>query len=336
MEPTGWDFATGIGTVNAANLVNNWPTGGTPISAGGLAEQLYHPARGQRASTITITPQNGFSGSVTLSAKGLPSGVTAGFSPNPATSTSMLTLTASGTAATGTVTVTISGTSGTLTSTTTLSLTVNASGGGAAVTLSPTSLTFASTVLGVTSAPKTVTLTNSGTATLNISNIATSGDFALVTSTKPCGSTLAAGKNCLIKVTFTPTQVGARTGSLTITDNAAGSPQSVPLTGTGAAQATLTPASATYAAVNVGTTSAAKVFTLANKQAVALTGIAIGTTGDFAVSTTTCSTSLAAKTSCKISVTFTPTATGKRTGTVKVSDSAVGSPQSSNLTGTGK
>ena len=334
---TGWDFATGIGTVNAANLVNGWPTGGTPnftLSASPNAVTITQGGNG--TSTITITPQNGFSGSVTLSATGLPSGVTAGFSPNPATSTSMLTLTASGTAATGTVTVTISGTSGTLTSTTTLSLTVNASGGGAAVTLSPTSLTFASTVLGVTSAPKTVTLTNSGTATLNISNIATSGDFALVTSTKPCGSTLAAGKNCLIKVTFTPTQVGARTGSLTITDNAAGSPQSVPLTGTGAAQATLTPASATYAAVNVGTTSAAKVFTLANKQAVALTGIAIGTTGDFAVSTTTCSTSLAAKTSCKISVTFTPTATGKRTGTVKVSDSAVGSPQSSNLTGTGK
>src|ERR1017187_9032710 len=119
-------------------------------------------------TTINIVPVNGFSGSVTLSASNLPSGVTPGFSPNPATSSSTLTLTASATAATGTVTVTITGVSGSLTQTTTLSLTVNANG--AAVTLTPTSLTFASVVVGATSAAKTVTLKNSGTATLNISN----------------------------------------------------------------------------------------------------------------------------------------------------------------------
>jgi hypothetical protein len=88
--------------------------------------------------------------------------------------------------------------------------------------------------------------------------------------------------------------------------------------------------------VTVGTTSAAKAFTLANKQSVALTGITIGTTGDFSVSTTTCSTSLAAKTACKISVVFKPTATGTRTGQLQVSDSAIGSPQTLNLTGTSK
>jgi len=191
-------------------------------------------------------------------------------------------------------------------------------------------------VEGVTSAGKTVTITNSGTATLNIGSIATSGDFAQVTSTKPCGSTLAAGASCKIKVTFTPTQLGARTGAITITDNAANSPQSVPLSGTGVAQATLTPATATYAATKVGTTTTAKVFTLGNKQSVALTGITITTAGDFAVSTTTCGSSLAAKTTCKISVTFTPTATGTRTGTLHVADSANNSPQISNLTGTGK
>ena len=76
-------------------------------------------------STVTITPQNGFSGSVSLSASGLPSGVTASFSPNPATATSMLTLVASGTATMGTVAVTITGTSGSLTNTTTIALTVN-------------------------------------------------------------------------------------------------------------------------------------------------------------------------------------------------------------------
>ncbi|HLX83875.1 MAG TPA: choice-of-anchor D domain-containing protein [Terriglobales bacterium] len=328
----GFNWSTAIGSFKFPGCA-----GGTPdFSLTASPNSVTITQGGNGTSTITVVPVNGFSGNVTLSASGLPSGVTAGFSPNPTTATSTLTLTASATAATGTATVTIQGASGSLTHSTTLSLTVNSSGGGPAVTLVPTSLSFGSVVEGVTSAAKTVTLTNSGTATLNIASIAISGDFALVTSTKPCGSTLAAGASCKIKATFTPTQVGARTGAITITDNAANSPQSVPLSGTGVAEATLTPATATYAATKVGTTTTAKVFTLSNKQSVALTGITITTTGDFAVSTTTCGSSLAAKTTCKVSVTFTPTATGTRTGTLHVADSANNSPQISNLTGTGK
>jgi uncharacterized membrane protein len=75
--------------------------------------------------TITIIPVNKFSGKVTLTASGLPKGVTASFNPNPATKTSVLTLTASGTATTGKTTVTITGTSGSLKATTTIALTVN-------------------------------------------------------------------------------------------------------------------------------------------------------------------------------------------------------------------
>ncbi|MHB8447149.1 MAG: hypothetical protein ACYC9P_04425 [Rudaea sp.] len=81
-------------------------------------------------STVTISPQNGFGGSVALSASGLPSGVTASFNPASTTGSSTLTLSASSTAATGTTTVTITGTSGALTHTATLSLAVTASGGG--------------------------------------------------------------------------------------------------------------------------------------------------------------------------------------------------------------
>jgi hypothetical protein len=184
-------------------------------------------------STITVVPAGGFTGSVTLSASGLPSGVTAGFSPNPTTTTSTLTLTASATAATGTSTVTINGVSGSLNASTTLSLTVTQSGGGPVVKLTPTSLKWGKFAVGKTAPAKLVTLANTGTATLNISSITISGDFALVTSPKPCGATLAKGKNCRIKVTFTPTQTGLRTGDITITDNAANSPQQVPLSGTG-------------------------------------------------------------------------------------------------------
>jgi hypothetical protein len=282
-------------------------------------------------STITVTDYDGFNGAVTLSASGLASGVTAQFVPNPATTTSTLSLTVGAGAALGTSTITISGVSGSLSNQTTLSLTVTASG--PIASLSPASLTFAKTVVGATSKPQTVTLTNTGVSTLNIASIAPSGDFAIQSTT--CGSTLAAKAKCTVKVTFTPTQTGARTGTLTFTDNAPNSPQTVALSGTGVAQAALTPASETYSKQKVGTTSKAKTFTLTNNQAVALTGIAISTTGDFAVSAKTCGSSLAASGKCTISVTFTPTQTGTRTGQLSVSDSASNSPQTAALTGTG-
>jgi hypothetical protein len=332
VQNQGFNWHTAIGAFSFPGC-----GGGTPdfsLSANPNTVTITQGTSG--TSTITVQPLNGFSGSVTLSASGLPSGVTAGFVPNPTTSTSTLTLTASATAATGTVTVTITGVSGSLTHTTTLQLTVNASGGGPAVTLVPTSLTWGKVVLGVTSAPKTVTVTNTGTATLNISSITTSGDFAQTASPKPCGATLAAGAFCKIKVTFTPTQLGVRTGNLTLTDNASNSPQVVPLSGTGVAAVTLTPVTATYATRLVGTTSPAKVFTLTNRLSVSLTGIAISTTGDYSVSATTCSTILGAQFSCTINVVFTPTAVGTRTGTLSVADSASNSPQTSSLTGTGK
>ena len=108
-------------------------------------------------------------------------------------------------------------------------------GGGPVASLSPTSLTWNKVVVGKTGGKKTITLANTGNATLNITSIVPSGDFALavVPVKKACGATLAAGKSCLIKVTFSPTQVGARTGAITVTDNATGSPQAVALSGTG-------------------------------------------------------------------------------------------------------
>jgi Cep192 domain 4 len=323
----------------------NWHTGiasfafsactGTPNFTLALSPNTVNITQGAGGtSTVTVSPLNSFSGNVTLSALGVPSGVTALFSPNPATTTSTLTLTASATATTGPATLTIYGTSGSLSNSTTLSLNVNASA--AALSLSPASLTWGTIVLGATSPGKNVTLTNTGATTLNMGSIAASGDFAQVTSPKPCGATLAPGKNCQVKITFTPTQVGARTGSITIADSAANTPQTVPLSGTGGPQATLTPISTTFAALKVGGTSSAKVFTLGNKQSVALNNIVISTTGDFAVLTTTCGTSLAVKATCKISVVFQPTAVGTRPGTLSVSDSANGSPQTASLTGTGK
>jgi len=113
-------------------------------------------------------------------------------------------------------------------------------GGGAGISFTPTSLSFGKDPVGVTKGKKKVIVTNTGTATLTISNIATTGDFALVAvkQTKkvtPCvnGTNVAPGATCEIKVSFTPTQTGLRTGSVNFTDNAPASPQSVALSGTG-------------------------------------------------------------------------------------------------------
>jgi kumamolisin len=332
---TGYDLATGWGSPNGTGLINALAEPSTPNFTLTASPNSVTVTQGNNGtSTITVVPVYGFTGSVTLSAPGLPIGVVAGFNPNPTTTNSTLTLTASATAPTGTSTVTVTGVSGSLTQTTTLSLTV-AVPSAPVVSLTPTSLAFAGTVVGAATAAKPVTLKNTGTATLNISSIMESGsDFQISSNT--CGATLAVGKSCVVKVTFTPTQVGARTGSLVFNDNSLNSTQSVPLSGTGLVQATLTPASASYSPTKVGSMSGTRVFTLSNKQSVSLNSIVISTTGDFSVSATTCTTSLAAKSTCQISVVFQPAATGTRTGQLDVADSAAASPQVSNLTGTGK
>jgi hypothetical protein len=101
------------------------------------------------------------------------------------------------------------------------------------VGLAPTSLDFGGQMLTTTSAAKTVTLTNTGAGALTITSITAlpASDFAI--SNNPCGANLAAGANCIISVTFAPSVVGSRPGTLTVTDNAGGSPHSIPLTGMG-------------------------------------------------------------------------------------------------------
>jgi Abnormal spindle-like microcephaly-assoc'd, ASPM-SPD-2-Hydin len=84
--------------------------------------------------------------------------------------------------------------------------------------------------VGSTSTGQTVTLTNPGPLSLQISHIATTGDFA---ETNNCGNVIGPNGSCTVTVTFTPSASGNRNGTLTITDNASGSPQTVSLSGTG-------------------------------------------------------------------------------------------------------
>ena len=113
-----------------------------------------------------------------------------------------------------------------------------ASGGGSpSVSFSANSLTFGDEVEGTSSEPLLITLTNTGTASLTITSIAASANFA---ETNNCGATLAAGANCAINVTLAPDTTGSVKGTVTFTDNAAGSPQTVSLSGTAVTPSTLT------------------------------------------------------------------------------------------------
>jgi Abnormal spindle-like microcephaly-assoc'd, ASPM-SPD-2-Hydin len=98
--------------------------------------------------------------------------------------------------------------------------------------LSTTSLNFGDQVAGTTSGFQPVTLTNSGTAALSITSIVASGNFA---ESNACGSSLQSEANCTINVSFSPGSTGNINGTVSITDNATGSPQMISLTGVGTA-----------------------------------------------------------------------------------------------------
>lgn len=120
------------------------------------------------------------------------------------------------------------------------------------VTVNPSTLVFGSQAVGSVSAPQTVTITNTGTEVLNITNFSTgtSGDFSWTSpSCQSVSNTLQISQSCTVNVTFSPTASGTRTGLLSISDNATGSPQTVALTGTGAAAFTITSPSARNPAI---------------------------------------------------------------------------------------
>jgi hypothetical protein len=202
------------------------------------------------------------------------------------------------------------------------------------VSLSPSSLSFGSQTVGG-SATMTIKVTNNQKTTLTFAGILASGDFSVAaSSTCSSGAPLGSAKTCNIDVRFTPTAMGVRTGTLTITDDASTSPQTAALSGTGVVNLTPAPASLTFGSVALANTSSPQTVTLTNNSTLAIAISNIGVTGDFAQSNT-CGSNLAASSSCAINVTFAPAATGTRTGALTVTDGATNSPQTVSLTGTG-
>jgi beta-propeller repeat-containing protein/centrosomal CEP192-like protein len=201
-----------------------------------------------------------------------------------------------------------------------------------AVALNPYSLQYTSLAIGSTSQAQQVLLRNMSSGALNVSSIATTGDYA---ETDNCVGSVAAASSCTISVTFTPTTGGTRSGSVVINDAAAASPQLVSLSGTGIGPAAgLNPASLTFQGVALGSSSTAQTVTLTNQGNENLSVTSIQVTGDYS-QTNNCAATLTATSSCTINVTFTPTASGTRTGTLNITDSATGSPQTVALSGNG-
>ncbi len=230
------------------------------------------------------------------------------------------------------------------------SVTVVLSGNGTAAAspqaaLLPATESFTAAV-GSTSAVQTATLTNAGTATLNIAGLAVGGANATVFSiaNSACGPTLLSGASCQVTVQFKPLAGGSFTASLVATDNAglvSGSMQSVALNGTATVQtapiASLTPAVFTFATAAVGSTSAAATFTLANTGTAPLPVSSVTLTGtgatQFTIVGNTCGSSLAAGATCTVLVTFTPASAASTTASLVFSDTA--GTQTAALSGSG-
>ena len=220
--------------------------------------------------------------------------------------------------------------------------------GGTSYPSAGTAYAFGNQTVGTTSAPVAFTLTNGGPDALTISGISTTGDYAL---SGAAPTTIAAGGTATVSATFAPTAAGTRAGTLVITSNATNAATyTVNLTGTGVV-ATPNPLIAVsqggtavanggsysgFASTTQGSTSAAVTFTIANGSPT--DNLTLGTfalTGPFALSGTA-PTSVAAGSSATFSLTFTPTAVGANTGTLRIpNNSQANNPYLINLSGQG-
>ena len=209
-----------------------------------------------------------------------------------------------------------------------------------ALGVGPTKLSFPTARVGATvglcladSVCRALKIQNIGTSDLTGLAVTTSGDFS---ETNTCSSSLSAGgAYCTVSVMFSPTALGYRSGSVQIASNATSSPFTVPLTGSGGLPAVqLSSGSLAFQATDVGKSSQPQTVTITDTGTWALAISHIDISGDF-TETTNCAANLAVRSSCIITVTFLPTVTGPRTGSLSITDDAVGTPHVVSLSGGG-
>jgi len=194
--------------------------------------------------------------------------------------------------------------------------TVSLSGNGQQTSgsLSTNSLAFGSLGVNATSTAQSVILTNTGNTSLSVSSVSVSGQYA---QSNTCGSSVAAGANCVVNVTFNPTTMGSQAGTMTVV-TAAGT-YSAALSGTGLlAVDAVNPTSLSFGNQPISTTSAALTATLSNTGNTTSALSSATVSGPFTIASSTCGASLAANASCVYSVTFTPTAMNGAAGSLSI------------------
>jgi len=325
--------ATGVATINAAGLATSVAAGASTITAtsGTISGSTVLTVTAPTLVSIAVTPSNPListGATQQFTAIGTYSNGTTGNLNSSATwtssVTSVATINSTGLAtAVSAGTSTITATSGTISGSTVLTT------GATTASVSPTALAFGTVAVSTTSTLG-LTILNTGTSNLVISGITATGGFKW---SNCANAKVAPGSTCTINVSFTPTTIGLSTGTLTITDNAVNSPQTVSLTGAGVASVSLSPSSLQYGNQVVGSTSPAQTITLINDQATSLNITSVTTSGPFAA--TTCPGSIPPSGTCVISVTFTPNAVYQLSGTLTVVNNASSSPQIATLRGIG-
>ena len=206
---------------------------------------------------------------------------------------------------------------------------------------SPATLSFSTQLTGVTSAPQTVTVTNTGGAALaNIGSQITgaaASNYSVTATT--CGALLAAGAQCAVSVVFTPAASGPIAATLAISTSTAGvAAAQVLLNGAGqpGAGLTVTPALLTFStAVGAGQTSSVQSVTVTNWSGYTITSVSPSISGPFSISGSTCSAALTIGSSCTVGVQFEPTVSGAASGALTVNAAGLSGPVAVPLIGTG-
>lgn len=198
--------------------------------------------------------------------------------------------------------------------------------------LSSTALAFPDTVVGNGSAPLPLVLASTGQGCFRITGFNVAGNFA---QTNSCGVGIPAGQSCSVQVSFVPTLPGMRTGTLSVpmNTNTGTAPTPVALSGTGlAAHGTVSPSSLSFPTQNVNTSSGPQTITLTNDGAVQLAVSSVSVAGDF-TQTNNCTSPIAPGATCSIQVTFTPTASGQRYGSISIASNSNPAVAAVSLTG---
>jgi hypothetical protein len=234
----GWDFATGIGTVNAYNLVKALAVPPAPVvSFAPPSVFLGSEALGTNSMPQRVMLKNVGDASLTINSYSIGGGNSTDFSVSstcpgtlPANSSCSFSVYFDPTAAGPRKSALI--------------VNDNAPGNphevlltgvGSAAVVSPSTLGFGTVTVGTSSSPQNATIANNGSATMQLWQIvitgANAGDFSITANS--CGTTLAGSASCTVSVTFKPTATGTRTASLLFSDDGGGSPQAAALTGSG-------------------------------------------------------------------------------------------------------